>query len=363
MLLHKRKYLVVIIFISLLQHLWAQQNHQLRVSWHGGLILKHKGSVRHLVQGPVSGLELNYIKPTNGSKQWHTINNHPDLGVGFSYYYLNNEKELGELYALHAIFDLYLFNKQKSYLTFRLSPGLSYATKIFNETSNYRNNFLSTHINSFINLKWAYGYRLNQRLNAELAFGIAHNSNGAIQLPNLGVNILSTSLSFKYQLNKKTYLAETLELGNKKKLSIFQTHLAIGKRVDNRILEQTVQCATLSLNYYRGVNHSNLIGLGFDFYYRHKTKPDFSFVKLDFQDGRATFYQLGLKLNYVYRAGRMDFPFDIGVYLIDGYKSNGAIYNRIGLRYHITDHFMTNVTLKAHTTKADFVEWGIGYDF
>jgi Lipid A 3-O-deacylase (PagL) len=363
MLLHKRKYLVVIIFISLFQCVLAQYNHQLRASWHAGLILKHKGSVRHLVQGPIRGIELNYIRPTNGSKQWHTINNHPDLGAGFSYYYLNNEKELGELYALHAIFDLYLFNKQKSYLTFRLSPGLSYATKIFNEATNYRNNFLSTPINSFINLKWTYGYRMNQRLSAELAFGIAHNSNGAFQQPNLGVNILSTSLSLKYQLNKTTHKKDTLIIDSKKKQHIFQSHFALGKRVNNRILEQTVQCATLSLNYYKGINHSNAIGIGLDFYYRHSTKPYFSFSKLDFEERQATFYQLGLKMNYLYRAGRMDFPFEVGVYLVDKYKLNGAIFNRIGLRYHITDHFMTNITLKAHTSRADYIEWGVGYDF
>jgi hypothetical protein len=36
----------------------------------------------------------------------------------------------------------------------------------------------------------------------EFVFGIAHSSNGAYQLPNLGINLLTTSFNVKYQLNK-----------------------------------------------------------------------------------------------------------------------------------------------------------------
>jgi hypothetical protein len=56
MLFNKRSHLLVIIFISLFEIANGQYNHQIRAGLHSGVILKHKSSVRHLVQGPIHGV-------------------------------------------------------------------------------------------------------------------------------------------------------------------------------------------------------------------------------------------------------------------------------------------------------------------
>jgi hypothetical protein len=363
MLTNKRSVLLVIIFISLFEIANGQYNHQVRASLHGGAILKHRSFVKHLVKGPVYGVELNYIRPSNGSKLWHTINNHPDLGFGCSYYYLNNEKELGELYSIHALLDLYLINRQKSYFTMRLSPGVTYASKFFNTDNNYKHNLLGSSINGFINFKWAYGYRISNQLATELAFGIAHSSNGAYQSPNLGINLLTTSFNIKYQLNKTNVEKKVREVTGTLKKNILQTHFSIGRRQNNKISNEIIQCATLSVNYYRAINHSNAIGGGMDLFYRKSNIPNFDFFKFTYTGQQRTYYQMGLKMNYNYRVGNMEFPFEVGLYVIDKYKKNGVLFNRIGLRYHLYKNLMAHVTLKLHAAQADYFEWGLGYNF
>jgi hypothetical protein len=360
---NKRYSLLVIIFISLFEIAIGQNNHQIRASLHGGVILKHRSFVRHLVKGPIYGLELNYIRPTNGSKLWHAINNYPDLGIGFSYYYLNNEKELGELYSIHALLDLYLVNRQKKYFTMRLSPGFTYASKFFNESNNFKHNLFGSTINSFINFKWTYGYRISRQIATELAFGIAHSSNGAYQQPNLGINLLTTSINVKYQLNKTNAERKEREVKEIFKKNSLQSHFSIGRRQENRIANTFIQCATLSLNYYRAFNRSSALGGGMDLFYRHNNTPYFDFLKLTYTGQQRTFYQMGLKMNYIYKAGNMDFPFEMGLYVIDKYKKNGVLYNRFGLRYHFYKSLMAHVTLKLHKAKADYIEWGLGYSF
>jgi hypothetical protein len=63
---------------------------------------------------------------------------------------------------------------------------------------------------------------------------------------------------------------------------------------------------------------------------------------------------------------RIVVPIDIGVYLLPkkGMNDEGSrIYERIGVKGYITDHFWVGLTIKAHTQVADFFEWGIGYTF
>jgi hypothetical protein len=363
MLVSKFRFTVFIIFISLFGNIHGQYNHELRTSFHSGFILKHRSFVRHLVNGPVRGFEINYLRPTNGSKQWHAINNFPDLGLGFSYYYLNNDKELGEVYSWHALLDLYLLRKEKYYATFRLSPGMTYASKIFDEKNNARNNFLSSRWSAFINLRWAFAYALSERLKAEVSLGIAHASNGALQQPNLGLNLITSSIGVRYQLNSVNIMRTDRKVDEATIKHIFQTYVAIGERESNQLMNIRANCATLSLSYYKGINHSNALGGGLDFYYKKYNKGNFDYSVFDLPDVSKIYYQIGVKLNYIYRAGNMDFPFEIGLYAFDQYKSDGILYNRFGMRYHIYKHLLANLTLKLHKTKADYIEWGLGYEF
>ena len=38
-------------------------------------------------------------------------------------------------------------------------------------------------------------------------------------------------------------------------------------------------------------------------------------------------------------------------------------FHRIGVRYMLTKHVIANVTLYTHWAKADYFEWGLGYEF
>jgi hypothetical protein len=363
MILRTTLYLIVFIFISPSFVGVAQNNHYIRAAWHQGYILKHKEAVRHLVKGPVFGIELNYVKSTNGEKQWHNINHFPDIGLGFSYYDLNNDQQLGKIYGLHALMDLYLLRKTNTYFTCRLSSGIAFNTKYFDTKDNVKNNLVASPFNAFINLRWAFGYEWEKKLALEMAAGIAHTSNGAYQLPNLGINVLSSSLALKYRLNHQYKAVLKDSIRTPKLKHILQTHLSIGRRVDNVMANEIIQCASLTTQYYRAMNHSNAIGIGMDLFYRHNTVQLYDILKFQYSTEPRTFYQLGFKINYKYRAGNMDFPFEVGAYAIDKYKKNGLIYNRIGLRYHMYKGLMANVSLKLHFARADYIEWGLGYQF
>ena len=50
-------------------------------------------------------------------------------------------------------------------------------------------------------------------------------------------------------------------------------------------------------------------------------------------------------------------------YICKLFGNNGMFFNRIGLRYMLSKHPIANVTLLTHFAKADYFEWGMGYEF
>jgi hypothetical protein len=59
--------------------------------------------------------------------------------------------------------------------------------------------------------------------------------------------------------------------------------------------------------------------------------------------------------------GDVSFTIQWGYYLFVRWNDDGDFYHRFGLKYYFNDHFIANLTIKTHFSKADFIEWGIGY--
>ena len=73
--------------------------------------------------------------------------------------------------------------------------------------------------------------------------------------------------------------------------------------------------------------------------------------------------QVGAKVSYAFNMHKLSLPIDFGVYVFKKEHINGMFFNRIGLRYMLSKHLIANVTLLTHFAKADYFEWGMGYEF
>ncbi len=73
--------------------------------------------------------------------------------------------------------------------------------------------------------------------------------------------------------------------------------------------------------------------------------------------------QAGAKVSYSFNMHRLSLPIDFGYYFYKKQHVNGMFFHRIGLRYMVTKHVIANMTLLTHWAKADYFEWGLGYEF
>jgi len=49
-----------------------------------------------------------------------------------------------------------------------------------------------------------------------------------------------------------------------------------------------------------------------------------------------------------------------GIYVIDPTKINKAMYQKVGLKYYLSEKIFTSMTMKIHLGVADWIEWAMG---
>ena len=118
----------------------------------------------------------------------------------------------------------------------------------------------------------------------------------------------------------------------------------------------------LQANVYRTLNYKNKLGGGIEMAYNNSTKAVWASESV-LNPKTADIIQAGAKISYSFNMNRLSLPIDFGMYFYKKQDYNGLFFHRIGLRYMATKHIIMNVTLLTHWAKADYFEWGLGYQF
>lgn len=361
------KLLSLFLTICLCTSLRAQDapTHDFMISAQGhyGYIITHRNNIGHLIKGHIYGGELNYIFRTNGKQAWQQVHRYPELGVCALHLYLANPEQLGSLEALYPYTNIRLNKVTRSWkLNLRLGVGLAVITKPFNAKTNHKNNAIGSYLNGFVNLRLGYAFMLSKTWRLDAGLGLTHASNGAMETPNLGLNMATINLGVAYAIGNKDiqYKKDTIPKCSRK----WSTSL-IGV-MGARELEQPdgpkFLVYGLQLNGYRVLNYKNKIGIGIEAGYNGATRRRFENDSL-FNKTYSDVATLGVKAAYEFTFNRIVLPVEFGYYLHNEEPDYGIFFHRIGVRYMITKHVVANVTLLTHWARADYFEWGAGYVF
>ena len=328
---------------------------------HYGFILPHHGSMQYLINGHTPGFEINYIKPTHGEKKWQRIYHYPEIGLNFFYIALSNPTQLGDGMALSPFINFNLNHGKRFHLQMKWTTSVGYMTKKFDRLENHKNTVIGSNFNMYANLRLNAAYYISENFRMEIGLGMSHFSNGASNMPNLGINIPTLDLGLGYHFNTKsvTVVLDTFSIPQKTGRLAFYAGAGINS-IDPPGSKK-YGGYTLSANYERKRGNKNRwsggLELSFNSSYIAEFRQD-TVVQLssDLQN-----LQVGLKAGYALVIGRLFIPIEMGYYLYSMKKSNGPIFHRIGTRVQVNDHLVVGVTLKTHWAKADFFELCVGY--
>ncbi len=356
------KYLRYIIFIIvfaryeilLTAQFAAGKNLFLESNFRYGFLWQHRPSLAEIIGGNIKFFDISIGKQTYGQKIWDQLYRYPTIGVGYTYADFGNPVELGYGNAVFGYFDIPFYRKNKYLLSYRLSSGLAYLNK--------GNIAIGTHLNLYFDASLTYKWYFAKHWELINAFGATHFSNGAIKMPNLGLNMFSYRLGLSYQfdvLRKDFIHLELPKIDKKNSISIFAAAGTKEKRPEGNI-PYTV--SSFSVDYLRILSLKHKIGFGFDTFYDESLfeimNPDSS-LNLSTSD----IMRYGIHASFEAEIYKLILAIHIGTYIHANYKEDGAVYERVAIRYILTKNIYANISLKTSKGIADYVEWGIGYRF
>jgi len=316
--------------------------------------------MQSLGNNPYLGNELRLGFQTLGSDYWHQVHNYPTFGVGFYMGTFNNEV-LGNPRATFVFMELPFARKEKSYFASTWSAGLAFHLNEYDSISNPGNMAIGSDLNAFFDLGLIYKYRVKKNFEIGGGIKIQHFSNGAIKYPNLGLNMLSAVVSLTYYPHKnETIFREDAKPKKLKKYEIIPVFSVAwkSKYEDNSDIMYINTTTSLSIN--KRVNYKRSVGIGFDHFYQGYLvdyyDADKNITNKDLMS-YAGFLSSDLILNRFRLVAQLGFyiyrPVDFGLFF----------YERISMRFYPTENLFFSISIKAHAAKAEFIEWGLGYNF
>ncbi|WP_139924670.1 acyloxyacyl hydrolase [Hymenobacter sp. DG01] len=326
----------------------------------GSFIIAHTPAVKHLAVSHPTGFELNLQRQTNGSEPWHAWYRYPKVGLALVYYDYHNPV-LGKSYAASIYINKAFWRRQGQEISFRIGTGVGYFPVRYDQLSNHKNTIVSSRLNATIQTRLEYDRALTEHLGLLVGVGLNHYSNGATTKPNFGINLPTLLLGLNYHQQRPARPLDTPP--EPMPADVGRTFLNLSSSVGWKQRNETdprrylVNSVTLAAGW-RLNRKSNLV-TGLEGFYDRSLRAqlrDTARTDTNLPDVKKAGVYVGHELLF----GRLAFVSHLGFYLYNPYKSNKFYYERLGLKYHFTEHLFGNVDLKVHRGAADVIECRLG---
>lgn len=298
-----------------------------------------------------------------GGNIYHQLFNYPIYGFGL-YTSTFGLAHVGDPYAVYGFVAAPIRPRINSKwgFNYRISLGLSGRFNPYNEDENPFNLIIGTKNNVYIDFGGQVNYQLTKHFQFGLGLAFHHFSNGALRLPNTGINLLPLTAAVTYVPSsrpldfRKDYVAP-----NPKRDELHFNYAFGFKQLDMANPTKYFK-STLGVFWSRFLGYKWRLGVGGNVFYSASGndmlvagKKAGTFGAL-FSGGPA-FYIDHLLTSRLYLNGNVGYYLHKNEFNIE----NKPMFLRIGARYNVYRDLFTGVSIKAHAGKADFIEWTAGY--
>jgi len=308
-----------------------------------------------------NGLEFRYGWTKNDTlNTYNRVYRFPTLGVGW-YSSTFHNSDIGKPNALYFFFLMPIhFEENKRWtMSYTGAFGVSYDFNPFNESNNPANVLIGSRRNAYIHLGFNLNYHITNQWTTFGSVGFKHFSNGAMELPNKGINLVPFAFGVKYKLTEKKLEKPDNPLPGFIRHNQWNIMFGAGTKNYKHGGENYFK-STLGFNYLRQIRYKYRLGAGMDFFYASSANyrnhsPDSDFSKSVSYAVVGSWEWVINRIVYV--------PIGVGYYLHRNLENGEEkpYYGRIGMRFRMSEHYNLGVTIKAHGGHADYFEWSFVY--
>ena len=330
--------------------------------FHYGYFLNN--SSNNILNDNYTALNVKLGVQTKGENWWHKKWNYPTYGIGFYKGFFNSPDILCSPFSIYAFFGGRFFKIKRLSFNYEYGAGVSYLDKYYSNSKDNLNDVVSTPIEYFANIEFNFNFSVSERLDLITGVHFSHFSNGALHMPNYGLNNYGLNASIRYHFNTKKQdpkfsrgeEIDIIKVPEFKKNS-FVVFGAVGACVETYNTESPLYLMwSLSVNYNRRYSPIASYGGGLDAFY------DGSIITHGGYENKTELQKIfyTIHLSHVLHINKFDFLTDLGTYF-NYHDLKGYLWARLGYRYNITNHFFTQISFKTQNgTKADFIEFAVG---
>ena len=318
----------------------------------GGRLTPHHPEIKNL-GGPVSFVNARLGLKTFGKKEWQRVYNYPEVGIGLTHNYLTS-KSLGNPTAVYSFINLPLLPEKRLKLNLGVHLGFAWG---FNPSTdqNQENLAIGSKCTAYFSMNLNSKFRISQDFDLLLSAGAYHYSNGNMNKPNKGINMVGAETGIRYTVRNSDIIRNTDPVAPIEKSS---SVIVLGSWGWKKEATHTTgfPIGSLSAGYYRTVSHKSRLSTGFDLFLDEDVLY-FTQKENVIKNKLAAGLFIGHELIF----NQLSIVTQIGIYIRNPNPNDKFYYERAGLRYVIAKRIIPSITLKAHEFKVDFIEWGLGF--
>ena len=329
-----------------------------------------------LLDYPLYGFDVRFGKQSSGSNEWEQWFNYPRYGVALRYehntYRLpDNYRLLGDNISALGFINGNIVKTKVFIFDYTIMGGFAYWFKKYSPDENnpqHENKFIGTHINVHLSLDFGVNFIVSKHVDVFARGLFSHSSNGAVKLPNWGVNMVTGQIGARYHINERAQeirTIDTVKFVKKNSLFISEAPGFLESNKDNKYYFGN----TLQIGYLRTFDPRFSYGGGIDIFFSHEVKSAYE------EKGELENYNAWKSMNFavsalfeinynrfVFHVGGGVYVYQPAKYLPNYYK---PYYERLGFKCLLgknRNHYV-GAMLKAHLDSIDYVEWMYGFKF
>ena len=272
-----------------------------------GFVIAHRPAIVHLQKAHVFGMEAGFFRTSSGDKDWQQTYNRPLTGIGFQYFNLGDNKELGSAFTVFPQILFPLNHAPHLLLSARAGCGVSYIQKTFDRFDNHKNVAIGTHINCVITLGVYARAFIHHHTQIVSGIEFTHTSNGGFKVPNLGLNMPTLNIGVSHFFGKKEVLIPAHSI-NAPHTTIIELLIAGGMK--EVVPPEGVKhgACTITGTISKSVSNKSNIGIGLDAFYDHSIGAR---LKFDNPDVPQFSYSMryGIHVSYEMKVNKLSMLF------------------------------------------------------
>jgi hypothetical protein len=319
---------------------------------------------------------LKFSVQTTGKKQWEQSYLYPQYGLGLYVADFFKHKEVGIPFGVYGFFNAPFIRWNRLVFNYEIGFGATFDWKSFNPITNQYNVAIGAGESFMIDAGLNLQYSLFKRVELQLGFSLTHFSNGALKEPNFGFNTIAPKLSVKYNFyDNPSFIKQNIPKYNGSNEWIFAVYGGV-----KNVIFDSANVALLekyegvyypvfgfSTSYNRQLNYKSKVGIGMTLTYDGAVNAQAAVYAGEVGSAAGKFSDkilISIYPSYELVINRVSIVLQPAFYLYRKKVDNPSpvFHQRVGLKYHFTDHLFLGITLVAYKFHvSEFVEWTLGY--